>query len=182
MLTRRDAEPFREQAARKLADIGIVLTPEERDHIEITDLGLGDFLTEGLALLVYVNNGRYCAKELVMWPGQTCPQHRHPPVGSHPGKLETFRCRAGRVFLYVQGDSTPHLKAHPPAGSAKYYTVFREIELQPGHQYTIPSNTWHWFQAGPDGCVISEFSTTSTDEHDVFTDPRIRRTAETSDG
>ena len=35
--------------------------------------------------------------------------------------------------------------------------------------------TWHWFQAGPDGAVISEFSTRSTDETDVFTDKGIKR-------
>jgi D-lyxose ketol-isomerase len=35
--------------------------------------------------------------------------------------------------------------------------------------------TKHWFQA-PDGeAVVSEFSTTSRDELDVFTDPDIRR-------
>jgi D-lyxose ketol-isomerase len=33
----------------------------------------------------------------------------------------------------------------------------------------------HWFQAGPEGAVISEFSTQSRDEADVFTDPRIVR-------
>jgi D-lyxose ketol-isomerase len=50
-----------------------------------------------------------------------------------------------------------------------------EIVLQPGEQFTIPPNTLHWFQAGDDGAIVSEFSTRSTDEHDVFTDPRIIR-------
>jgi D-lyxose ketol-isomerase len=49
--------------------------------------------------------------------------------------------------------------------------------LRPGGQYTIPPDTLHWFQAGPDGAVVTEFSSTSRDELDVFTDPRIRRTA-----
>ena len=35
--------------------------------------------------------------------------------------------------------------------------------------------TLHWFQAGKDGAVISEFSTRSTDETDVFTDKSIVR-------
>ena len=39
-------------------------------------------------------------------------------------------------------------------------------------------NTRHWFQAGPDGAVVSEFSTKSLDEYDIFTDPRIRRIPE----
>jgi D-lyxose ketol-isomerase len=33
----------------------------------------------------------------------------------------------------------------------------------------------HWFRAGAEGAVVSEFSTSSTDEQDLFTDPRIGR-------
>jgi D-lyxose ketol-isomerase len=47
--------------------------------------------------------------------------------------------------------------------------------LGPGEQYTIPPDTWHWFQAGRGGAVVSEFSSPSTDENDIFADPRIVR-------
>jgi D-lyxose ketol-isomerase len=53
--------------------------------------------------------------------------------------------------------------------------VFHEIALRPGEQYTIPPDTLHWFQAGPEGAVVSEFSSRSTDENDIFTNPEIRR-------
>jgi D-lyxose ketol-isomerase len=33
----------------------------------------------------------------------------------------------------------------------------------------------HSFTAGPDGAVISEFSSTSRDDLDVFTDPDVQR-------
>jgi D-lyxose ketol-isomerase len=59
--------------------------------------------------------------------------------------------------------------AEPAASGA--YTVWHEIVLDPGAQHTIPPGTLHWFQAGPDGAVVSEFSTESRDELDVFTDP-----------
>jgi D-lyxose ketol-isomerase len=36
-------------------------------------------------------------------------------------------------------------------------------------------NTLHWFQAGGEGAIVSEFSTRSADDRDIFTDPRIRR-------
>ena len=39
-----------------------------------------------------------------MFPGQACPEHRHPPVGGEPGKEETFRVRRGSVRLWVDGD------------------------------------------------------------------------------
>ena len=111
-----------------------------------------------------------------MWPRQTCPEHRHPNVAAELGKEETFRCRWGKVFLYVPGEpaKAPHCK--PPRGHEPAYTVWHEIELAPGEQYTLTPNTPHWFQAGDEGAVVSEFSTRSTDENDVFTDEMITRT------
>jgi D-lyxose ketol-isomerase len=164
-----------ERAREMLAGAGIALTNDEAVNIEVADVGLNRLASEGLELVIYVNNDRYCAKELVLFPGQTCPEHRHPPVNGHAGKQETFRCRCGLVWLYVEGSSTSRIQAKVPEVSENYYTVFHEIVLRPGEQYTIPPNTLHWFQSGPAGAVVSEFSSTSTDEFDVFTDPNIRR-------
>lgn len=158
-----------------MAAAGIVLTEEERKGIETASFGLGQLAVEGLQLVTYINTDRYCAKELVLFPGQTCPEHLHPPVGDDPGKMETFRCRAGKVYLYVEGEPASAPKAKVPQGSEAYYTVFHEIELSPGEQYTIPPGTLHWFQGGDEGAVVSEFSSTSRDEADIFTDPRIVR-------
>jgi D-lyxose ketol-isomerase len=178
MLTRDQAQAAQARAAAMLDYAGIVLTPAERATIEVVELGLGELERTGVQIVVYVNTDRYCAKELILFPRQTCPQHRHPPVAGEPGKRETFRCRWGRVWLYVEGEPIPHPQARVPAGSAPYYTVFHEVELRPGEQYTVPSDTWHWFQAGDEGAIVSEFSSTSRDEADVFTDPRIVRVPE----
>ena len=169
---------YQEETARILEEAGIALTPAEKDNIEIADFGLGEVDVQGLEIVVYANTSRYCAKELVLFPGQTCPEHRHPPAGDDPGKMETFRCRQGRVWLYVEGPATTHIQARIPAGSEPHYQVRHEIELNPGDQYTIPPGVRHWFQAGPEGAIVSEFSSTSRDEADVFTDPRIRRVPE----
>jgi D-lyxose ketol-isomerase len=143
------------KAADALERAGVALANGERESIEVADFGLGRLEEMGLQLLVYVNTERVCAKELVLFSWQICPEHRHPPVGDDPGKEETFRCRAGVVDLYVDGREP--------------------VRLFPGEQLTIPPDTLHWFQAGPDGAVVSEFSTRSRDELDVFTDPRIVR-------
>lgn len=174
-LSQQQVEEARRRALEILTRAGIVVTEEEARRIEVADLGLGDLERTGLGLVVYENNERYCAKELVLFPRQTCPEHRHPPVEGQPGKQETFRCRWGEVYLYVEGDPTPERQARPPAGDEGHYTVRREIHLRPGEQYTIPPDRLHWFQAGADGAVVSEFSSTSRDEFDVFTDPRIVR-------
>lgn len=177
-LTKEKHDAFQQQAKAYLDRAGIVLTPQEAEHIEIADLGLNEFEQTGLALVTYINTERCCAKELVLLPRQTCPQHIHPPVNGQPGKEETFRCRWGEVYLYVSGEPTPNPQAQPPAGRARTYTVFHEIVLRPGEQHTIYPNTWHWFQGGPQGAVVSEFSTRSTDENDIFTDPDIKRAPE----
>ncbi|MEC1383822.1 D-lyxose/D-mannose family sugar isomerase [Bacillus velezensis] len=152
---------------------GIVLTDDEVEEIQIMDYGLGKLKETGLQLFIYVNTDRYCSKELVLFPRQTCPEHRHPPVGGEKGKQETFRCRWGKVYLYVEGEKTENPSVLPPEDDKEYYTVWHEIVLEPGGQYTIPPDTKHWFQAGEEGAVVTEMSSTSTDDHDIFTDPRI---------
>ncbi|MCL5074493.1 MAG: D-lyxose/D-mannose family sugar isomerase [Chloroflexi bacterium] len=160
---------------------GIAIIPEEAARIEVADFGLGEPSQTGLELLTYVNTDRVCAKELVLFPGQTCPEHYHPPQGDEPGKEETFRCRWGTLYLYVPGESTPNPKAKPPEQSRQYYQVWHEIVLKPGEQYTLPPNTRHWFQSGEEGAVVSEFSTHSDDASDIFTDPQIQRITQVID-
>lgn len=141
--------------------------------MQVAEYGLGMLESIGLSLVVYVNTDRCCAKELILFPYQTCPEHRHPPVDSYIGKEETFRCRYGKVYLYTSGKATANPKAVLPAGKEKFFTVWNQIELNPGDQYTLQPNTWHWFQAGPEGAVVSEFSTKSLDEYDIYRDPAI---------
>lgn len=175
MLTREEVTNRQQQAYELFQKAGMFITDEEKSAIEIADFGLGDFEATGLGVLVYVNTDRCCAKELAMWPRQTCPEHMHPPVGGDPGKEETFRCRWGKVFLYVTGEKMSNPKATPPSGREDTYTVWHEIELGPGDQYTLIPGTLHWFQAGDVGTVVSEFSTRSTDANDIFTDAEIQR-------
>lgn len=181
MISREEYEDVRKATIAMFDQAGIVITSEETGRIEIADFGLNDLQHTGLQLLTYVNTERVCAKELSLFPEQTCPEHLHPPVDGEPGKEETFRCRWGEVYLYVPGETTENPVATPPEWDEEYYTVQHEIVLQPGDQYTIPPETLHWFQAGPEGAVVSEFSTTSRDKYDIWTDPRIKRIPEVED-
>jgi D-lyxose ketol-isomerase len=175
MLTSAEVQSASERAILSLDRAGIVLSAAEREEIEVADFGLGRLDETGLELVVYYNDARYCAKELVLFPRQTCPEHRHPPFDGSPGKQETFRCRWGTVYLYVEGEPGAVPQASPPEGT---YTVWHEVTLQPGEQYTIPPNTLHWFQAADEGAVVSEFSSTSRDDLDHFSDKRIKRQPE----
>ena len=154
MITRQKYETLRAQVIDYYDKAGIALTEKEKANIEVADFGLGDPDHCALQLVIYINTDRVCAKE------------------------ETFRCRFGTVYLYVEGAPTPDIKATVPQTGRQYYTVFHEIVLKPGEQYTIPINTRHWFQAGNEGAVVSEFSTPSFDDEDVFTNPDIKRAPE----
>lgn len=156
----------------------LVITAAEQARFEVADFGLNELEKTGLEIITYVNTERVCAKEIVMFPGQTCPEHWHPTIGENLGKEETFRCRWGTVYLYLKGVPAPKPACRPPAGSERFYTVWHEVVLRPGDQFTLYPDTPHWFQAGPEGAIVSEFSTRSTDDADVFTDPRIKRAPE----
>lgn len=171
-------EQLKVKACELYEKANIILTEEEKANIEIADFGLNDIYNTGLEIVTYVNTERCCAKELAILPYQTCPEHRHAPIPekNYPGKEETFRCRYGEVYLCVEGDKNNTVE--PPKGT---YTVFHEIKLTPGEQYTLYPNTKHWFKAGKDGAVVSEFSTSSYDECDIFTDENIKRIPEIED-
>ena len=173
-MKKEDYESQRLGATAYYEKAGIVLTDDEKSNIEVADFNFGKVREIGLQLVTYVNTQRVCAKEMVLFPFQTCPEHKHVATDGRPGKEETFRCRYGKVYLYVSGEGKKeNIRAKLPDTDV---TVFHEVILKPGEQYTIMPDTLHWFQAGEDGAVISEFSTRSTDETDVFTDKRIVRT------
>lgn len=176
-------EEYRAKALELFERAHIALTDEEKANVEIADMGLDDFENTGLSLVTYVNTDRCCAKELALLPGQTCPEHIHAPIAeiSYPGKEETFRCRYGSVYIYIAGEPCANPKVQPPQSTREYYTVSHEIVLQPGQQFTMNPNTKHWFQAGKEGCVVSEFSTKSYDEYDIFTNPNTRRMPEVAE-
>ncbi|MFZ2054040.1 MAG: hypothetical protein WAU81_07565 [Candidatus Aminicenantales bacterium] len=171
-----DINQARKRAAKLLEKAHIAITRREAENIEVSDFGLGDIDNVGLLVVVYENNDRYCAKEIVLLPRQICPEPRHPPVGGNePGKQETFRCRWGEVYLYVPGEPTPNPRARIPERYREYFTIWKEVVLRPGDQFTLPPDTLHWFQAGDKGAVLSEFSSISRDESDIWTDPRLER-------
>ena len=172
-MTRKEYDEQVKKALEYYEKANIVLTDKEKQNVEVADFGKGMVNEVGLQLVVYINTERVCAKEMVLLPYQTCPEHKHIPTAGMAGKEETFRCRYGEVYLYVAGEkNTDSIKAKLPPSDV---SVFHEIVLKPGEQYTIMPETWHWFQSGPDGAVISEFSTRSTDETDVFTDKTLVR-------
>lgn len=165
------------QAKQIFANSGLKLKDQEWQNIESTDFGLANFAQVGLFVHTYINTARCCAKELILLPEQTCPEHRHPPFGDYAGKEETFCCRYGSVSLFVEGEPTAQPSTDSPELGKLFYTAWQEHVLHRGDLYTLQPNTRHWFKAHAEGAVVSEFSTHSNDNSDIFTDPAINRAA-----
>ena len=158
----------------------IALTDAERSAIEIADFGLSKLEETGLEIVVYVNTERVAAKELAMFPRQICPEHRHPPFDGTPGKEETFAAVRARSTSTRKGSPRrTRTPGFPATGRSPHGT---KSCCGLGNSLTVPLGLLRWFQAGDEGAIVSEFSTHSRDDLDIFTDPRIERATRLADG
>lgn len=177
MITRQEWQEARDWAWAFVQRAGVVVRDQEYDHIEVADLGLSELPITGAQILTLFSTKSVGCKLLILRSYQFFPQHRHPPslVEQYPGKEEILRVQWGEFYLYVPGEHTLNPKGHPPPHRRAYCTVWHEIAMYPGDQYVVPPDTWHWFQAGPQGAVVWSFSSRVTDAQDIFLDPEVTR-------
>jgi len=90
-----------------------------KKRIEIADFALGQFEQTGLGVLVYVNTERCCAKELAMWPRQTCPEHLHPSVGDGRARRRLFGAVGAKCFFTSKGKNPTACIASRPRGVSR---------------------------------------------------------------
>jgi D-lyxose ketol-isomerase len=174
MILRSEANKAQERAAELIRKAGIFITKEEEKKIDTVDFGLSRLDTEGGQILTFVQTDRISVKLIALFPKQTLPEHWHPPVGSDPGKEESFRLVWGTLYLYIDGPDTLS-KGFIVKGKEAVYTLRHELILGPGDQLTCRPGEKHWFQAGNEGAVVYSFSSVARDVLDGFTDPEIDR-------
>ena len=114
MITRSAYQDAQRRAAELLRLTGVALTADELARIAVADFGLGELDLTGAQILTLLDSSEIAVKLIVLFPGQTLPEHRHPPLGSFPGKAETLRCELGTVTLYTEGEPVAHPVATPP--------------------------------------------------------------------
>ncbi|MBD3243904.1 MAG: D-lyxose/D-mannose family sugar isomerase [Chitinivibrionales bacterium] len=165
---------MRMRAAAMIREAGIALSDTEAAAIEVVGFGLGHPQHEGAQIVTLVATDRYAVKVLALFPGQTEPEHWHPPVGDDPGKQETIRIVSGELRFYTSGTDTLHA-GNVPQGKEQYYTCRHEHVMKPGDQLTLEPGAPHWFQPGSRGCVLFSFSSVVRDACDGFSDPAVRR-------
>ncbi len=139
MITRQEYENAVSRSLQILDSAGIVTTPQERARIEVADFGLGGLQQTGLQILTYVNTDRCCAKELVIFPQQTCPDHGHPTINGVLGKEETFRCRSGTAIMLIRFRRALGISSLPPASR------FRSGLHRPARNYSPAGRSIHAF-------------------------------------
>ena len=176
MITAEQYQKAVEKTVAMLKQAGIVITAEERGRLEVADFGLQELEQDRLA------NPDLCQHRALL-----CKRTRHDALSNlsrtpasdgrkYFGQRRNLPLPVGHRLPLRFGKARPQTRpVVRPKGSEAHYTVWKEICLKPGDQYTLMPDTLHWFQAGAEGAVISEFSTRSTDEADYFTDPRIQR-------
>jgi D-lyxose ketol-isomerase len=177
MLNRKQYETAKVRAADMIRDASIPMRDEEAGRVEVADFGLSRLDTEGAQILTLVATDRIAAKIIVLFEGQTLPEHWHPRVGDDPGKEETIRVVRGTLRCYIPGADTLR-EGFVPEGKQDVYTARQELLLGPGGQITLAPGTKHWFQAGAGGAVAYSFSTVARDILDQFTDPQVKRVTE----
>lgn len=174
MINRDEYNEAQARAFKMVRDSGITIKDDEINNIEVVDFGLGQLEKEGIQVLTFFSTDRISAKVLVLFPGQTEPEHWHPQVGDDVGKEEIIRAISGELRFYIPGDG--EIKTgFIPKGKELVYTMKNEIIMKPGDQLILSPGTRHWFQAGNVGAVMYSFSTCVRDDFDKFTDPDIIR-------
>ncbi|HOX01361.1 MAG TPA: D-lyxose/D-mannose family sugar isomerase [Candidatus Paceibacterota bacterium] len=174
MITRTECLRAQRRAAEMIRQAGVRITSQEAAAIEVVDFGLSHLAEEGVQVLTLFATDRVSAKILVTFPGQTEPEHWHPPVGADPGKEETIRVISGALHVYVPGADT-FRRGWIPRGKDAFYTCRHELILPPCGQWTFPPGTPHWFQAPEPGAVFYSISTCVRDALDGFADPGVVR-------
>lgn len=174
MITRHEFAQAQKRAAAMLRKAGIVAADREIADMDVADFGLGRLHIEGAQIVTLAQTERIAARVIVLFPGQTLPEHRHPPGKSDPGKEEVVRGIWGTVRVYADGQPSIAPGVIPP-GKDALYTVRHETILKPGEQMLLPPGDRHWFQAGKDGAVLYSFSTLLSDAIDEFTNPQVVR-------
>lgn len=145
---------------------------------DITDFGLGSFLTNGLVLVNLAEEAQYCEKLMYALKNQVTPAH------THKKKKEDIICRAGNLIVQLWRDDPAKIQASNSLtikvnGEPRSIKSGEKISLKPGERVTIEPGVWHEFYAGSDECIIGEVSTANDDLNDnLFSNEAVGRFSE----
>ena len=109
----------------------VAISPSELSNLAFEDFGLGNPRIEGFGYVDILRTIALRITILALLPGQTLPEHFHPPYDGHIGKEETLRVVYGETRIYIPGEKNNETMI-VPAGKEAYYKALHEIRLHRG--------------------------------------------------
>jgi len=173
---------FDQAAAKKaymdfMAAKGYPVTKSVRDHLWVTDFGLGKFTEIGMGVLFWANDKDqgYSAMDVFLLPNQAVPEYDAAKTGDAKAKMETWHVRYGWLYNFTEGDATPGADALVPPSQKGFVTALAERIFKQGDVAVLarPEES-HWKLAGPEGAVFSEYGTYHDAKALRFTNPKVR--------
>jgi len=114
VITQSEFKAAHKRVKEILSKAGVFVRNDEIEQMEIVDFGLSEFDLSGAQIITLVDTESIAVKLLVLFPNQTEPEHKHPPLGDYIGKEKIIRCEWGKLYVYGPGEATPNPKGHTP--------------------------------------------------------------------
>ena len=139
--------------------------PGMREKLFVTDYGLGQFTTVGLACIIFVNNvageSSYMMLEIYLLPNQMLAEHWHEKPENNPlcaQKNEGWLIRWGRSYVVGEGETNlPPEVVVPKIHMDGKVTVHHCIVADPGDFVPLTRiGSRHWQLAGKEGVILTE--------------------------
>lgn len=142
------------------------------DFFWVVDFAQGDFTSLGMGGLFWINHQEkeYCGHEIFLLPGQSIAEHRHLPSvkdgKNYQAKHEGWVVRYGSIYNFSEIgepnlDQFPEVKAMLSKKQLPHLVSkhVERIEADGSVHLLCKDESWHFMMGGPNGAVVSEFST-----------------------
>lgn len=149
--------------------------PDLAQNLWVSDYGIGQFTTLGLAACIFVNNvaDRYMMMDLFILPGQMLPEHWHVAAEGNPAKLEGWLVRWG--LSHIVGVGEPNLGSDvvvPKIHWGGRVTARHDVPAKPGMFVPLGKvESPHWQFGGPEGAIVTEVANVHTGAGVRHSDP-----------
>ena len=139
--------------------------PKLRENLYVTDYGIGEFTTVGLACVFFANNVdgpySYMMLDIYLLPNQMLAEHWHLVPEKTPNcaqKNEGWLVRHGRSYVVGEGDpNLPPEVVVPKCHAEGKVTVENCVIADPGDFVPLGTlGSHHWQLAGKEGAIITE--------------------------
>ena len=153
--------------------------PGMREKLWVSDYGLGQFTTLGLACIMIVNNvageASYMMLEIFLLPNQMLPEHWHEKSDKAgcAQKNEGWLIRWGRSYVVGEGEANlPPEVVVPKIHMNGEVTVRHCIVADPGDFVPLTRiGSRHWQLAGKEGVILTEVANAHDDKAVRHSDP-----------